>query len=97
MRRDREITFHAKTWIVTAQVLVTGFFLILGPMFYFEVAKNARGESVPEAGLALMIAGAVLLQFFSCSRSAACRYREDTRYFGSLLILLSLGPLATSR
>lgn len=68
MPSDRKITFKAKTWIVTAQVLATGFLsgfcLILGPMFYFEVARNARGEAVPEAGLALMIAGAVLLQFF---------------------------------
>jgi hypothetical protein len=68
MQHDREITFKAKTWIVTAQVLVTGFLsgfsLILGPLFYFEVVKDARGEAAPDAGLGSMIAGAILLPFF---------------------------------
>jgi hypothetical protein len=68
MQPHREINFKAKTWILTTQVLVTGFLsgvsLISGPLFYFEVARNTRGELVPEGGLAMMIAGAISLQFF---------------------------------
>ncbi len=61
--------FLAKTWIFVVGAIVLGglaaFSLILGPLFLFEVAKNARGQPAPDAGLALTIMSVPLALMFA--------------------------------
>ena len=51
--------FRGKTWFYVVAAIVFGglavLSLVLGPLFLFEIAKDARGQPAPDAGLALTI------------------------------------------
>lgn len=63
------IQFTGKTWIFVVQAVVFGvlgiFSLILGPLFLFEIMKDARGQPAVDAGVALTVTSVPLLCVFA--------------------------------
>ncbi len=61
--------FRGKTWFYVVLAVVFGglavFGLVLGPLFLFEIAKDARGQPAPDAGLALTIMSVPLTLAFA--------------------------------
>ncbi|MFO1002829.1 MAG: hypothetical protein U0936_21065 [Planctomycetaceae bacterium] len=61
--------FSGKTWIFLVQALVFGGFalvsLTLGPLFLFEIMKDARGQPARDAGVALTVMSIPLLLVFA--------------------------------
>jgi hypothetical protein len=57
--------FTGKTWVFVVQALVVGglatFSLTLGPLFLFQILKDANGQPATDAGVALTIMSVPLL------------------------------------
>ncbi len=61
--------FAGKIWIFVVQALVCGglavFSLLLGPLFLFEIMKDARGQPATDAGVALTVMSIPFLLVFA--------------------------------
>jgi hypothetical protein len=61
--------FRGKTWIFLVLVIIFGglgaFSLLLGPLFLSGTLKNARGQPVPDGGIALCIVSVPFLLLFA--------------------------------
>jgi hypothetical protein len=80
--------FTGKTWIFVAQAFVFGgfalFTLMLGPLFLFEIMKDARGQPARDAGVVLTIMSIPMLLVFALAvfnivarrRPLICLHRE---------------------